>query len=386
MLAGLLVLLLVYTGAALYASARITRVPVDGLSAPLPGPVHVLVVGSDSRADLTEEERRELTTGSAPGERADTIFVMTIGLRGTAMLAFPRDLEVTRCDGSRGRINAAVGIGGPECLVKTVRDLSGIPLAGYVEVRFLGFRDIVDAVGGVEVCLDRPIADRDAGIDLPAGCQVLTGQEALGYVRVRKVDDDLQRIKRQQSFMRALASRMVGPSVLLNPLRLYPTAGQAGSALVADDGFGPIDLGVLGFGMLRMAGGEAVTHTVPVGSGNGSLPIDEAEAEALFARFRDGSVLDGSAEGVSAAEVEVAVLNGSGIAGLAARTAEALAALGFQVRSVGNTAPVDRTVVRHPPSQRAAAQLVASSLPVRVDLVADDTLETITVVLGPDGG
>lgn len=379
-----LALLLVYAGAGVYASSKIDRVPVEGVAGPVSTPFHVLVIGSDSRSDLSAEERKNLTTGSAEGERADTIFVMTVGLRGTALLAFPRDLEVTRCDGTRGRINAAIGIGGPGCLLRTVRDVSGIPLAGYVEVRFLGFRDIVDAVGGVEVCLDRPIADRDAGIDLPAGCQALDGAQALGYVRVRKLDDDLQRIKRQQSFMRALAGEMLSPGVLLNPLRLYRTAGQAGEALVADEGFGAIDLSRMGFGMLRMAMGAATTHTVPVGAGRSSLPLDEAEAEPLFASFRDGSVLGGEESGLTPAQVTVSVLNGSGVNGLASRTAEALRALDFEVGEVGNADPSPRTVILHPPTQRAAAELVAVSLPVRPELVADTSVSTVTVVLGSD--
>ncbi|MDX1621682.1 MAG: LCP family protein, partial [Nitriliruptorales bacterium] len=177
---------------AAYASSQIERVDVDGLLRG-GGPLNLLVVGSDSRENLTPEERNELNTGSAPGQRTDTIFVMQISGGDVALLAFPRDLYVERCDGSQGRINAAMAIGGPGCLVETVSQLSGIPIDDYLEVQFLGFRDIVNAVGGVEMCLDRAIQDDDAGIDLPAGCQVLDGRQALGYVRVRKIDSDLER-------------------------------------------------------------------------------------------------------------------------------------------------------------------------------------------------
>jgi LCP family protein required for cell wall assembly len=190
----------------LWVSSRIPTIDVGELAGPT-RPMHVLVVGSDSRDELTDEQRRELSTGSAEGDRTDTIFVLSVQGTRAAMLAFPRDLWVTRCDGSAGRINVAEDIGGATCLVRTVRDVSGLDVQHYVRVTFGGFVDIVDAVGGVELCLEDPINDRDAGIDLPAGCQVLEGPDALGYVRVRKIDDDLGRIQRQQTFLQALARR-----------------------------------------------------------------------------------------------------------------------------------------------------------------------------------
>jgi LCP family protein required for cell wall assembly len=147
---------------------------------------------------------------------------MTIQGGRTALLAFPRDLLVTRCDGSTGRINVAEAIGGPSCLVQTVRELSGIDVQHYLRVTFGGFVDVVDAVGGVELCLEEPIDDRDAGIDLPAGCQVLEGPDALGYVRVRKIDDDLGRIQRQQRFLQALARRGRGAEHDAQPDPLGP--------------------------------------------------------------------------------------------------------------------------------------------------------------------
>lgn len=381
-----LVLLLAATGAgaALYANSRLERVEVGGLRAGT-GPLHVLVVGSDSRAELTEEERRELHTGSAQGQRTDTIFVMTVGGGDVAILAFPRDLLVTRCDGSRGRINAAFTIGGPGCLVETVSELSGIPIDHYLEVDFLGFRDIVEAVGGVELCLERPIADRDAGIDLPAGCQTLDGREALGYVRVRKIDDDLARIERQQRFLRALVDEVVSPATVVNPVRLYRTAGEVGAALTADGGLGPIDLARLGWGMRGLAGG-AVTETVPAEPatvGGAAVLEPLPEADEVFARFRTGAVL-GEGSGPRSEDVPVAVLNGTDVSGLAGRTAEALVGRGFPVEEVGNADDVDASVIRFPPGQRAGAELVAGTLGRDVELVEDGSVAVVTLVVGRD--
>src|SRR6056297_1054617 len=203
---ALLVLVVALVAFMLWANAQIPRQEVGGLASRGSGPINVLLVGSDSREDLSDDERRELSTGSAEGERTDTIILLSVDGGDVALLSFPRDLWVTRCDGSVGRINAATRVGGPSCLATTVSSLSGIDIHHYATVTFGGFRDLVDAVGGVELCLEAPIADRDAGIDLPAGCQVLDGTDALGFVRVRKIDDDFGRMGRQQEFLRAFAS------------------------------------------------------------------------------------------------------------------------------------------------------------------------------------
>jgi LCP family protein required for cell wall assembly len=373
----------------LWASSQIPRVEVDGLASGA-SPMHVLVVGSDSRAELSREEQNELTTGRDEGsERTDTVFVMTIDGSRVGILAFPRDLWVTRCDGSTGRINAAEQIGGPSCLVTTIREVSGIPIQHRLSVNFGGFRDVVDAVDGVEICLDEPIADRDAGIDLPAGCQVLDGADALGYVRVRKIDNDLERIKRQQTFLRALAAEIAAPSTLFNPFRAVPLANQLGGAITADEALGPIDLARLGLGARGLAGGASVTETVPstigtVGSAS-VLFVDDAAAGPLFRSFADGSILDGAgdeASGVQPEDVPVRVLNGAGVSGLAGQVADLLEARGYPIAEVGNADARDRTVIQHPAAQRAGAELVASDVPGEAELEETSAVSQVTVLLG----
>jgi LCP family protein required for cell wall assembly len=271
------------------------REPVDGLAAG-GSPLHVLITGSDSRAALSPEERIALTTGSAGGERADTIILLTVDGGRAGMLSFPRDLSVERCDGSVGRINGALAIGGPSCLVETVHRLSGIRAHHHLTITFGGFRDVVDAVGGVELCLERPIRDRSAGIDLPEGCQVLDGADALGFVRVRKVDSDFGRIGRQQQFLRALAAEMTDPTLLVRPWRLVPLVIGASRAVTVDDRFGPVDLLRVAIGMRAVSAGDAVTATVPgdgftSSSGAALLRVRSGEAAPLFAGFADGSAL-----------------------------------------------------------------------------------------------
>lgn len=387
----LLLVPLVYAGAVAFVTTNnIARAPVEGLESGS-GPMHVLVVGSDSRAGMSEEERIELTTGSAEGERTDTIFVLSVKGGKAGLLAFPRDLFVERCDGSTGRINAAFQLGGASCLVQTVSQLSGLPIRHFVSVNFLGFRDIVDAVGGVEVCLDRAIQDASAGIDLPAGCQVLAGDDALGYVRVRKIDNDLERIKRQQGFIKALADRILSPDTLVNPLRTLRTASEIGSALTADEDLGVLDLARLGLGMRGLAAGNAVTETVPGTPANRGgaavlIPDEEAAAE-IFASFRDGSAFGATTEvetTVDRDDAPVTVLNGAGVAGAAGDTADALEAAGWTIAEIGNAEPRETTTVLYPPELRAAAELLRDDLPLSVALEEDTGAGGLTLVLGAD--
>ena len=294
-----IVVLVTLVAAPTTALLLLPREPVEGLASGgslFGSPLHILITGSDSRADLSPEERIALTTGSASGERTDTIMLLTIDGTRAGLLSFPRDLSVQRCDGSVGRINGAIAIGGASCLAATVSALSGIPVHHLVAVTFGGFRDVVDAVGGVELCLERPIRDRSAGIDLPEGCQVLDGATALGYVRVRKIDSDFGRIERQQQFLRALAREMTDPTLLVRPWRLVPLVIGASRAVTVDDRMGPIDVARLAVGMRALAGGGAVTATVPsdgfTGSSGAALQRMRAdEAAGLFAAFADGSAL-----------------------------------------------------------------------------------------------
>ncbi len=374
------------------ATLRLNRAPVEGLASG-GQPMHVLVTGSDSREGLTREEQIELSTGldDYGPERTDTIFILTLQGGEAAMLAFPRDLWVTRCDGSVGRINVAQSIDGPGCLVDTVRQLSGIHAHHHVRVTFAGFRDVVDAVGGVELCLDEPIADRDAGIDLPAGCQRLDGGDALGYVRVRKIDDDLQRIQRQQAFVQALAREVTRPAVLFNPLTLWQLSGDAGQAVQVDDSLGPVGMLQLARGGRALAAGDVATYTVPgtprITSG-GAWVLDTAQPEAdrLFARFRDGSVLEeatGSTDAeVDRAEVPVIVANGAGINGLAGSVAAELEELGYPVAEVTNAEPTDRTRIRYPNGREAAAEQLAEDIRGPATL-EEAEVDLVTVVLGP---
>lgn len=277
-----------------YTSMQINRVDVGGLSS-AGGQMNVLIVGNDSRQGLTEQELEELGTEAVDGDRTDTIFLLSVSGGRAAMLSFPRDLFVTRCDGSQGRINAAYVLGGPTCMTETVTRVSGIPVTHYMEVNFLGFIRIVDAVGGVSLYLEEPFVDRPAGVDLPAGCQRLDGRQAIGYVRARTDGGDLGRITRQQRFIAELAGEVTRPSTLLNPPRLFATAGAAGRSTTASQNFGTVNLLRLARAGRGFAGAGLATYTVPATNsridGAAVVVAEDQEAEALFSQFRDGSIL-----------------------------------------------------------------------------------------------
>ena len=384
-----LVLAAIATGiaAALSANSQITRVGVRGLSPVVGGQRNILLVGSDNREGMTRKQRKELGTGNFDGNRTDTILLLTIqGSRG-AMLSFPRDLYVERCDGTSGRINAAYGIGGPTCLVRTVAAVSDIPITHYLEVDFLGFHDIVEAVGGVRMCLKEPISDRDAHIDLPKGCQRLNGKESLGFVRVRKIDNDLGRIERQQRFMKELAKSTAKPATVLNPFRLFSTGNAVGNALTADRGLGVFDLAALGRAGAAMGRSKFPTMAVPADGANiggaAVLTVNDAKAQPIFESFRDGSVLDQVDAGLQPEDVAVVVRNGAGVPGLAQAAAERLTDRGFVVTNIGNAKSTKTTVVQHRASQEDAAKLVAAEVP-GAQLQEVPRGAAVTLILGED--
>jgi LCP family protein required for cell wall assembly len=169
--------------------------------------------------------------------------------RSATAVSLPRDLMVAvpscrRADGSRSSpvvtlFNSAFAYGGSACTIRTVEKLTGIRVDHHVVVDFGGFKDMVDAVDGVEVCLAEPVDDRAAKLRLPAGNVVLDGEQALGYVRARKSlgdGSDTERMDRQQRFLGALVSKVLGDDVLFNPVKLYPVLDSATSALTTDPG------------------------------------------------------------------------------------------------------------------------------------------------------
>ncbi|MBO8189390.1 LCP family protein [Streptomyces spirodelae] len=207
---------------------------------------NILVLGSDNRGDGNGAYGRD--EGS---QRSDTAILLHIAADGRSAtgMSIPRDLMVDipdcrRPDGSHSRaqfaqFNWAFQAGGAACAIRTVEKMTDIRVDHHLVVDFRGFKKLVDAVGGVEVCLAEPVHDREAKLDLPAGRQTLDGEDALGYVRARHGlgnGSDTQRIERQQRFLGSLVKKVRSNGVLLNPTRAYPVLDAATSSLTADSG------------------------------------------------------------------------------------------------------------------------------------------------------
>jgi LCP family protein required for cell wall assembly len=257
-------------GSAAWFDTSLHREPVlmDYLNRPGAGRgTNWLLVGSDSRQGLTPEQQRDLATGGDIGNgRTDTILLVHVPQFGssnpTTMVSIPRDSYVPIPGHGQDKINSAFAIGGAQLLTQTVEQATGLRLDHYAEIGFSGFAVLVDALGGVTVCLTAPINDPLAGVDLPAGCQELDGPDALGYVRTRDTPRaDLDRMINQRLFMSALLQRTANPTVWLNPRRWYSVPHAAVSALTVDQGDHVWDLARLGSAMH----GSTTTITVPIG-------------------------------------------------------------------------------------------------------------------------
>jgi LCP family protein required for cell wall assembly len=266
----------------------------DAASEPDARAVTILLLGSDTRESLTPEERVELSTGSAEGERTESIALIRLDPDADTirMLNVPRDTLITRCDGSRGRINAAYaigersGIGGMTCIVQTLTNWSRIPINHVVKVDFRGFVDIVDTLGGVPIDLDEPITDDRANLDLPAGCTRLDGAQSLAFVRARSIDDDFGRQARQQRFLEELRREIASIGMLDEPVRFVRTAQSVASNLEVDDTLTLRRIEQLArqhrTTLRAPLDGRSIPGTIDDSSGTAFLNIDEPAARELF--------------------------------------------------------------------------------------------------------
>lgn len=266
--AVLAVIVLLFVGFGIYLDTQMTRVDAlpeyEGSSS---SGTNWLIIGSDSRAGLSDTAAQQLSTGEVDGSRTDTMMLVHVGGFGgqTSLTSLPRDSILPIPGHGRGRLNSAYSIGGPKLLVQTIEQAADIEIDNYAEIGFEGFAGMVDAIGGVDMCLDDAIDDPKAGIDLPAGCQTLDGPSALGYVRTRAFPNaDLQRIQNQRKFLSALISEASSPTVLLNPFRIVPFANSAIATLTVSEGTHIWNLASLGFAMRSLSGGSGVTSTVPI--------------------------------------------------------------------------------------------------------------------------
>lgn len=344
--------------------------------------------------------------GSVPGEersRSDIMMLVSYNpaTGKSAVISIPRDSRV-QIPGREGydKINAAHAYGGPRLAIRTVKDLTGLAINHYVEMDFEGFKQIVNAVGGVRMQIEVAIHDKYAG-DVPAGDNVLNGDQALALVRARHDVNavpagDLDRIKNQRRFLQAMLSTV---SHVRNPFRVMDLIEAASSNIKTDLTF----TRMLSLGRRLQGSGEDLTMTTVPGTtkvigGSWYYIIDSAEFQSMIESFKTRQVVDAASEeksanrGADRAGMKVAVLNGTGSPGLAAAVAGELAGAGYQGVKTGNAeSRYSRTTVYYSGDESFEAGTVAADLTGSAEpmIESNDGLTAshgvdVLVVLGSD--
>ncbi|WP_447924802.1 LCP family protein [Georgenia muralis] len=295
-LAVLLLLLLVVlvawpVGLAVWADSRIQHVEALSSAADTPGTTYLLA-GSDSRADGAVADATE-------GQRSDTIMIMHVPESGpTALVSLPRDTLVTIPGVGENKLNAAFSLGGPPLLVETVEGLTGLGVDHYVEIGMGGVSSVVDAVGGVELCLDYDVADELSGLTWTAGCAQADGVTALAFARMRYADPngDIGRTERQRQVVSAVVKEVAEPTTALSPAAQVRLVEAGTGALLTDPGTGIVDLGRMALAFRAATGPDGLVGTPPIAdldhrAGSlGSTVLLADGAPDFFARLRDGEL------------------------------------------------------------------------------------------------
>jgi len=296
-------------GLALWANGKIQHVEALSGAADTPGTTYLLA-GSDSRGDGGIPE------DGTEGARTDTIMVLQVPPSGTtSLISLPRDTFVDIPGHGPAKLNAAFSYGGPPLLVETVEQITGLTVDHYVEIGLGGVASIVDAVGGVELCMDPtvdmvtfPVNDTDSGLiwDAP-GCQVVGGGMALSYSRMRKADleGDIGRARRQQRLISAVSSNIAQPSLVLHPGRQVELIDAGTGALVLSEETNVIGLGRLALAFRAATGPDGVRGTPPIanpdyrpGGVGSTVLLDPDAAPAFWVSVTDGTLSPGVVGGM----------------------------------------------------------------------------------------
>jgi LCP family protein required for cell wall assembly len=392
------------------------------------GPCNFLVLGSDSRANLTPEQQAEFGSNQDIGgtNRADTIMVVHTDpdLEKAIILSFPRDLWVNIPDHGMDKINAAFegGIenGGPHRMAETITNLTGLPIDHYLYVDLAGFQKVVETLGGVDMCIpaydvntpgtliqdtatgqrsvyySEPghIVDPNTGLDLTPGCQHLDGYQALAFVRTRHLPcdavPDFSRIGRQQQFLRALLNQMLEPAQLAKaPGLVQPVLAN----MHRDSGLLPGDLVFLVGQLGGLATGAAEFRAVPGvgGTENGiSVVRMDPSAQQIFDAINSGNPLGDigrslTGTATSPANIEVAVVDDAS-SDKAAAVEQVLADSGFDttpgIWSADKKPPgiSGAAAIVYKPGDEAEAQVVGKYLP-GVKLIQSAKLQGVPVAV-----
>jgi LCP family protein required for cell wall assembly len=284
------------------------------------GDENFLLVGSDTRAGATTDENVG-SSSEVQGARSDTVMLAHIPAdrTGAVVISFPRDLEISRpaCNrfdsaknnytdevvsaATEVKLNTAYAVGGPRCLTKWVQQLTGLKITHFVGIDFSGFKDMVNAVQGVTVHIDKPIDDSVLGwVISQTGDVTITGDQALSFVRARHVigdpTSDYGRIKRQQEFIKALMQKAMSRGVLTNPGQLSAFVTAFANATFGDN-IGVDQMLTLAQSMKGLDPSKITFMTVPTtGTANsrGNEVLVDSKAKAIFQSLIDNTPLPGT--------------------------------------------------------------------------------------------
>jgi LCP family protein required for cell wall assembly len=261
-----------------------------------------LLVGSDSRAGMSAEQRKKLHTGVFEGQRTDSIILVHVpdGDGKAALISIPRDSYMPIPGHNSNKVNAAFAFGGPKLLIETLEQVTGLRIDGYLEIGFGGFASVVDSLGGVNICVPFDMNDKRAHINLKKGCQTLDGANSLGYVRARYSDPrgDIGRAARQRQFLAAIMKGAATPGTVLNPFRYWSFTHAATSAVQVGQDTSMRDASKILLAMRGVSNDSALSLTVPIQSMNyqtsagSSVKWDTERAKALFTMLRNDEPLE----------------------------------------------------------------------------------------------
>ncbi|MEV8633766.1 LCP family protein [Streptosporangium sp. NPDC051023] len=401
-----------------YVGTRIKSVDAGVPGSQSTGAMNILLVGVDKRDNLTRQQQNQLKLGRESGQRTDTMMVLHLSEDHTrvTVVSLPRDTWTTIPGQGMHKINAAYQLGGPKLAVRTVQNATGLTINHYVEVNVLGFIEVVDSLGGVDVCTPVAIDDPKTGLKLQPGNYSLDGTKALSYARTRATArSDLDRIDRQQQVISALLHQALSGGTLTNPVRFSAFVNSTLGTLSVDDALRR-DLIGLADQVKNVSTDDVAFATVPLAdvdyktpTGESAVLWDKAAAADLFRRIAADDSLTRPAKPTASptvtpsttptatpspsttpltvppSRIAVKVLNGTLIRGLGARTRADLLKAGFLVpEPAGDTRERDhdKTLIRYGPGREDSARTLAAALPGADVRQVDNLGDRIEVVVG----
>lgn len=370
------------------------------LRAPKPGdPINILLMGSDSR----DHGNGHGTTKTIAGARSDTTILLHLsGDRTWAMaVSIPRDSMVllpsckepggTISEPRTARFNEAFYVGGPGCTIKAVEQLTSVEINHFVVVDFRGFSKVVDAIGGVEICVKEAVNDQDSELKLPKGKSVVKGEQALAFVRARKTlgdGSDISRIDRQQAFLGSAIRKATSLGVVTDPPTLYSMLSETTKALTTDKALASLDAFTeLAINSSGIRPSDIAFVTVPVvdNPDGATVSWDPRPAAALWRSIDQDQPWreHGTGTGVATDTITVDVVNSSGTPGIGGNVADGLKAAGFKIGTITTGRTYSATTqIQYTAGHEAAAQTLKAKIgDAKLTLVSKSS-GNLTLIIG----